>query len=52
MQVCRTIGEIKEFANKARVAGKTVGLVPTMGYFHEGHLNLMREAKKNCDVVV
>jgi len=52
MQVCRTIGEIKEFANKARVAGKTVGLVPTMGYFHEGHLNLMREAKKECDVVV
>ncbi len=52
MQVCRTIGEIKEFANKARVAGKTVGLVPTMGYLHEGHLSLMREAKTKCDVVV
>jgi len=52
MQVFRTIGEIEDFANKARVTGKTVGLVPTMGYFHDGHLNLMREAKKKCDVVV
>ncbi len=35
MQVCRRIGEIREFVSNVRVAGKTVGLVPTMGYFHE-----------------
>jgi pantoate--beta-alanine ligase len=52
MQVCRTIGEIREFVNNARAAGKTVGLVPTMGYFHQGHLSLMQEAKKRCHVVV
>lgn len=52
MLVCRTVREIREFTNKARSEGKTVGLVPTMGYFHEGHLSLMREAKKRCDVVV
>lgn len=52
MQICRTLEEIRALTSKARGEGKTVGLVPTMGYFHEGHLNLMREAKKKCDVVV
>lgn len=52
MQICRTIEEIRTFIHETRAAGKTVGLVPTMGYFHEGHLTLMREAKKSCDMVV
>ncbi len=52
MQVCRSVSEVRRFVREARMAGKTVGLVPTMGYFHEGHLSLMREAKKTCDVVV
>jgi pantoate--beta-alanine ligase len=38
--------------NEARRAGKTLGLVPTMGAFHEGHLTLMRRAKAECDVVL
>jgi len=52
MLICRTIAEIREFVRIARAAGKTVGLVPTMGYFHAGHQSLMREARKTCDVVV
>ncbi len=35
-----------------RAQGKTIGFVPTMGYFHEGHLSLMRRARQECDVVV
>lgn len=36
----------------ARAARKIIGFVPTMGNLHQGHLNLVREAKKLCDVVV
>lgn len=40
-----------ELAGERR-AGRSVGLVPTMGAFHEGHLSLMRRARSECDVVV
>ena len=52
MKVLRTQEEIKNFALAQKQAGKTIGLVPTMGALHEGHLTLMREAKKNTDVVI
>ncbi len=52
MQICRTVEEIKNFVQQERLAGKNIGLVPTMGYFHEGHLQLMKTAKKNCQTVV
>lgn len=38
--------------SSARQARKTIGFVPTMGNLHQGHLNLVREARKICDVVV
>ena len=38
--------------NSARATRKMIGFIPTMGNLHEGHLNLVREARKLCDVVV
>lgn len=52
MFIYHTIAEIREFIRKARADGKSVGFVPTMGYLHEGHLELMRRAKERCDTVV
>jgi pantoate--beta-alanine ligase len=51
-EIVRTIDEMKQISRKAREEGKVIGLVPTMGYFHEGHLSLMRRARQECDLVV
>ena len=40
------------FVKKARAKGKTVGFVPTMGYLHDGHMALVRNAKRENDMVV
>jgi len=47
-----TVNEIRHALKSERSKGKTIGLVPTMGYFHDGHLALMREAKKRADIAV
>ncbi len=52
MQVVKTISQLQNILCQASQKGKTIGFVPTMGYFHEGHLNLMRQAKKACDICV
>jgi pantoate--beta-alanine ligase len=52
MEVIRTIKEMKEFSSRARRAGKTIAFVPTMGYFHDGHLSLMRGGRKQEDLLV
>lgn len=52
MQVVKTVREVRTWMKLAREEGKTIGFVPTMGYFHEGHLNLMRRAKAECDLCV
>ena len=50
--IIETVKELREYLAGQRAAIKTVGLVPTMGFLHEGHLSLIREAKAENDVVV
>lgn len=52
MDVVRSVAEMKARANELRAAGRRIGLVPTMGYFHEGHLSLMRESVRESDETV
>lgn len=47
-----TITEVRAACDAARASGQSVGLVPTMGYFHEGHRSLMRAARGGNDLVV
>jgi pantoate--beta-alanine ligase len=51
MQTFRTIGELRA-ARAAVGPGTRVGLVPTMGYLHAGHLSLVEQARNECDLVV
>lgn len=52
MRIIRTIAEVREAVRAARIQGGSVGLVPTMGAFHAGHLALMHEARRSTDLVV
>ena len=50
--VARSKGALRDALADARAAGRSIGLVPTMGYLHNGHLALLRAARAECDVVV
>jgi len=52
MRIVRETRAMQQAAESARHSSKTLGLVPTMGFFHEGHLSLMRRARAECDLVI
>jgi len=51
MKIIKKINDCKSIVNFLRKKGYKIGFVPTMGFLHEGHLNLIRMAKKDCDKV-
>lgn len=52
MRIFETASAMQAWCQEQKRAGQTIGLVPTMGYLHQGHLSLVQEARQQCDRVV
>ena len=52
MKILRTPAEMNDIRERNRATSEKVGLVPTMGYLHEGHNSLLKAAREQADIVV
>lgn len=52
MEIIHNISSMQAFSERKRMEGMLIGLVPTMGALHEGHLSLIREAKRQTDIII
>ncbi|QGG48756.1 pantoate--beta-alanine ligase [Heliorestis convoluta] len=52
MLILRTIAEMRDWVRTRRQEGKSIALVPTMGYLHQGHVTLLERARKDCEHLV
>lgn len=52
MKILKTVSEVREFVKDKKTNGKTIGLVPTMGYLHEGHASLIEKSASQNDITI
>lgn len=52
MEIIRTIKDMQEFSRQARLDGKRIGVVPTMGFLHSGHSSLIDRARAEADLLI